>query len=143
MSVLQIYGWNWSTRKMVVHLCYVIFSNTWCTKQLCLFYTLSILLEYFQYLEFVNVDFYVLLKILCIVVVMNLKDVRIFVAMKRLQEMGSSYFILDLRDNLGGLVQVCVWCRQIYHFALSTLMLCYLRFTRLCSLRFNKKKISL
>lgn len=29
-------------------------------------------------------------------------------AMKRLQDMGASYFILDLRDNLGGLVQVCL-----------------------------------
>lgn len=29
-----------------------------------------------------------------------------FAAMKRLQDMGASYFILDLRDNLGGLVQV-------------------------------------
>ncbi|KAJ1426199.1 Tail specific protease [Sesbania bispinosa] len=27
------------------------------------------------------------------------------IAMKRLQDMGASYFILDLRDNLGGLVQ--------------------------------------
>lgn len=27
-------------------------------------------------------------------------------AMKRLQDMGASYFILDLRDNLGGLVQI-------------------------------------
>lgn len=26
--------------------------------------------------------------------------------MKRLEAMGASYFILDLRDNLGGLVQV-------------------------------------
>ncbi|XP_071735831.1 carboxyl-terminal-processing peptidase 1, chloroplastic isoform X1 [Rutidosis leptorrhynchoides] len=31
------------------------------------------------------------------------KDV--ITAMKRLQEMGASYFVLDLRDNLGGLVQ--------------------------------------
>lgn len=28
-------------------------------------------------------------------------------AMRRLQEKGASYFVLDLRDNLGGLVQVC------------------------------------
>ncbi|XP_059439026.1 carboxyl-terminal-processing peptidase 1, chloroplastic isoform X3 [Corylus avellana] len=27
-------------------------------------------------------------------------------AMKRLQDMGASYFVLDLRDNLGGLVQI-------------------------------------
>ena len=31
----------------------------------------------------------------------------ILAAMKRLQDMGAKYFILDLRDNLGGLVQVC------------------------------------
>ena len=30
----------------------------------------------------------------------------IVTAMKRLEAMGASYFILDLRDNLGGLVQV-------------------------------------
>nr|XP_023906165.1 carboxyl-terminal-processing peptidase 1, chloroplastic [Quercus suber] len=30
------------------------------------------------------------------------------IAMKRLQDMGASSFILDLRDNLGGLVQVCL-----------------------------------
>jgi hypothetical protein len=29
-------------------------------------------------------------------------------AMKRLQDRGASYFILDLRDNLGGLVQVLI-----------------------------------
>lgn len=59
------------------------------------------------------------------------EEMMIFVAMKRLQEMGSSYFILDLRDNLGGLVQVCIWRRQIYHFSLSTLVLYYPRVTRL------------
>ena len=32
----------------------------------------------------------------------------IVAAMKRLQDMGASSFILDLRDNLGGLVQVCL-----------------------------------
>lgn len=32
----------------------------------------------------------------------------IVAAMKRLQDMGASYFVLDLRDNLGGLVQVSV-----------------------------------
>ena len=32
----------------------------------------------------------------------------IFAAMKRLQDMGASYFILDLRDNRGGLVQVFI-----------------------------------
>lgn len=31
-----------------------------------------------------------------------------FAAMKRLQDMGASYFILDLRDNRGGLVQVSI-----------------------------------
>lgn len=30
------------------------------------------------------------------------------IAMKRLQDMGASYFILDLRDNRGGLVQVSI-----------------------------------
>lgn len=30
----------------------------------------------------------------------------IITAMKRLQDMGASFFVLDLRDNLGGLVQV-------------------------------------
>lgn len=28
-------------------------------------------------------------------------------AMKRLQDRGASFFVLDLRDNRGGLVQVC------------------------------------
>lgn len=31
-----------------------------------------------------------------------------FAAIQRLQDMGASYFILDLRDNRGGLVQVSV-----------------------------------
>ncbi|KAI3442307.1 uncharacterized protein J3R85_001424 [Psidium guajava] len=35
-------------------------------------------------------------------------------AMKRLQEMGSSYFILDLRDNLGGLVQAGVEIAKLF-----------------------------
>ncbi|CAN1847164.1 Carboxyl-terminal-processing peptidase 1, chloroplastic [Linum perenne] len=35
------------------------------------------------------------------------------IAMKRLQDMGASYFILDLRDNRGGLVQVQVSIAQV------------------------------
>ncbi|KAL3739585.1 hypothetical protein ACJRO7_020923 [Eucalyptus globulus] len=35
-------------------------------------------------------------------------------AMKRLQEMGSSYFILDLRDNLGGLVQAGIEIAKLF-----------------------------
>ena len=31
----------------------------------------------------------------------------ILAAMKKLQDMGAKFFVLDLRDNLGGLVQVC------------------------------------
>jgi hypothetical protein len=38
----------------------------------------------------------------------RLNKLMIVAAMKRLQDMGASYFILDLRDNLGGLVQVCL-----------------------------------
>lgn len=35
-------------------------------------------------------------------------------AMKRLQDMGASYFILDLRDNLGGLVQAGVEIAKLF-----------------------------
>ncbi|TXG47814.1 hypothetical protein EZV62_027108 [Acer yangbiense] len=35
-------------------------------------------------------------------------------AMKRLQEMGASYFILDLRDNLGGLVQAGIEIAKLF-----------------------------
>lgn len=44
--------------------------------------------------------------------------------MKRLQDMGASYFILDLRDNLGGLVQVDY--STILHITL------YLKFVLFC-----------
>jgi len=37
----------------------------------------------------------------------NNRDNLLFAALKRLQESGASYFVLDLKDNLGGLVQVC------------------------------------
>ena len=40
--------------------------------------------------------------------IVGLNKIKIVAAMKRLQDMGASYFILDLRDNLGGLVQVCL-----------------------------------
>lgn len=36
------------------------------------------------------------------------EEIFIAAAMKRLQDMGASYFILDLRGNRGGLVQVCM-----------------------------------
>lgn len=48
-----------------------------------------------------------LLSIFKLVLLLN-KEITIMAAMKRLQDMGASYFILDLRDNLGGLVQVCL-----------------------------------
>lgn len=35
-------------------------------------------------------------------------------AMKRLQDMGASYFILDLRDNLGGLVQAGIEIAKLF-----------------------------
>lgn len=42
--------------------------------------------------------------------------------MKNLQDAGASYFVLDLRDNLGGLVQVCLlsesdalYCNVLFH----------------------------
>ncbi|KAL5839174.1 hypothetical protein ACOSQ3_011876 [Xanthoceras sorbifolium] len=35
-------------------------------------------------------------------------------AMKRLQEMGASYFILDLRDNLGGLVEAGIEIAKLF-----------------------------
>lgn len=40
------------------------------------------------------------------------------VAMRRLQDMGASYFVLDLRDNLGGLVQVYLSIKDAYTFSL-------------------------
>ena len=40
--------------------------------------------------------------------VIELKEDNIFASMKRLEDLGDSSFILDLRDNLGGLVQVCL-----------------------------------
>lgn len=40
--------------------------------------------------------------------IVRLNKIKIVAAMKRLQDMGASYFVLDLRDNLGGLVQVCL-----------------------------------
>jgi hypothetical protein len=40
--------------------------------------------------------------------IIRLNKIKIVAAMRRLQDMGASYFILDLRDNLGGLVQVCL-----------------------------------
>ncbi|CAL1400705.1 unnamed protein product [Linum trigynum] len=36
------------------------------------------------------------------------------IAMKRLQDMGASYFILDLRDNLGGLVQAGIEVAKLF-----------------------------
>lgn len=42
-----------------------------------------------------------------------LKGIMIVAAMKRLQDMGASFFILDLRDNRGGLVQVSFWILKI------------------------------
>jgi len=45
---------------------------------------------------------------------MTPEQIMYFAAMKRLQDMGASYFILDLRDNLGGLVQVVFMYNPIY-----------------------------
>lgn len=45
-----------------------------------------------------------------------------FAAMKRLQDMGASYFILDLRDNLGGLVQVAFPYNPIYLYHSDSLL---------------------
>ncbi|WCJ27322.1 Carboxyl-terminal-processing peptidase 1 chloroplastic [Euphorbia peplus] len=36
------------------------------------------------------------------------------IAMKRLQDMGASYFVLDLRDNLGGLVQAGIEISKLF-----------------------------
>ncbi|CAI0424472.1 unnamed protein product [Linum tenue] len=36
------------------------------------------------------------------------------IAMKRLQDMGASYFVLDLRDNLGGLVQAGIEVAKLF-----------------------------
>ncbi|XP_010243687.1 PREDICTED: carboxyl-terminal-processing peptidase 1, chloroplastic isoform X2 [Nelumbo nucifera] len=36
------------------------------------------------------------------------------IAMKRLQDLGASYFVLDLRDNLGGLVQVGIEVAKLF-----------------------------
>ncbi|XP_030480484.1 carboxyl-terminal-processing peptidase 1, chloroplastic [Cannabis sativa] len=36
------------------------------------------------------------------------------IAMKRLQKMGASYFVLDLRDNLGGLVQAGIEIAKLF-----------------------------
>ncbi|KAL5577142.1 hypothetical protein UlMin_018841 [Ulmus minor] len=36
------------------------------------------------------------------------------IAMKRLQDMGASYFVLDLRDNLGGLVQAGIEIAKVF-----------------------------
>ncbi|XP_010538514.1 PREDICTED: carboxyl-terminal-processing peptidase 1, chloroplastic isoform X2 [Tarenaya hassleriana] len=36
------------------------------------------------------------------------------IAMKRLQDMGSSYFVMDLRDNLGGLVQAGIETAKLF-----------------------------
>ncbi|XP_045825646.1 carboxyl-terminal-processing peptidase 1, chloroplastic [Trifolium pratense] len=36
------------------------------------------------------------------------------IAMKRLQDMGASYFVLDLRDNLGGLVQAGIEIAKLF-----------------------------
>ncbi|KAI4295383.1 hypothetical protein L6164_035434 [Bauhinia variegata] len=38
----------------------------------------------------------------------------LFTAVKRLQDMGASYFILDLRDNLGGLVQAGIEVAKLF-----------------------------
>ncbi|KAJ8762039.1 hypothetical protein K2173_006641 [Erythroxylum novogranatense] len=38
----------------------------------------------------------------------------LLIAMKRLQDMGASYFILDLRDNLGGLVQAGIEIAKLF-----------------------------
>ncbi|XP_039004369.1 carboxyl-terminal-processing peptidase 1, chloroplastic-like [Hibiscus syriacus] len=38
----------------------------------------------------------------------------LLIAMKRLQDMGASYFILDLRDNLGGLVQAGIEISKLF-----------------------------
>lgn len=60
-----------------------------------------------QCLDIVSLDCMPLLSIFKLVLLLN-KEITIMAAMKRLQDMGASYFILDLRDNLGGLVQVCL-----------------------------------
>ena len=44
-----------------------------------------------------------------VVFVIEFKEEMIFAAMKRLQDLGASSFILDLRENRGGLVQVCLY----------------------------------
>ncbi|KAK6268523.1 hypothetical protein QUC31_012683 [Theobroma cacao] len=38
----------------------------------------------------------------------------LFIAMKRLQDMGASFFILDLRDNLGGLVEAGIEIAKLF-----------------------------
>lgn len=38
----------------------------------------------------------------------------IFAAMKRLQDKGASYFVMDLRDNLGGLVQAGIETAKLF-----------------------------
>nr|GMC86584.1 carboxyl-terminal-processing peptidase 1, chloroplastic [Ipomoea batatas] len=54
-------------------------------------------------------------------------------AMKRLQGMGASSFVLDLRDNLGGLVQVCLQIEltnTLFQRCVSLMILIFVEFER-------------
>ncbi|GAY35057.1 hypothetical protein CUMW_014030 [Citrus unshiu] len=64
-------------------------------------------------LDIVSLDCMPLLSIFMLVLLLN-KEITIMAAMKRLQDMGASYFILDLRDNLGGLVQAGIEIAKLF-----------------------------